>query len=261
MLTGLRPFSATDVRGIVYQHLRCGPNLAPLPTCDRPVMRKALAPAAGDRYPSCAAFAKALAAVAPFGEQTAPAPVQGVKPRSGVGTVANEAAELVIHAAGRRREKTTALSTTRQPTVRYSMSFPENGVIDSTAAQVQVHFVAFLPLEIFAHKLRGFISDLKAEQLTASPERTVLRFRQRGVFAGRKAVFLQIDTCTKNPLTGYRVVESLVWSTDSRLGPDELQRRGHLLVRYLKAHLMAVDREPLSAQISGAEVRNIVVGA
>jgi hypothetical protein len=164
---------------------------------------------------------------------------------------------LVVHPVKHRRDKTTALSTTRHRTVQ--LNFPLKQVpTDALGNHLQQNFVAFLPLEIFAHKLRGFVEDLGAETLRVDPERTVLRFRPSGLLTGRRAVFLQLDTCTRNPATGYRGVEATVWTADGGMSVDELNRRGHLLIRYLKAHLMAVDREPLWGQLTSAQVRRVI---
>ena len=57
-------------------------------------------------------------------------------------------------------------------------------------------FLAFLPLQIYAHKLRGFIDELDAEVVSCSDERALLRFTKRNWFGKRivkDAVFLQID--------------------------------------------------------------------
>ena len=75
------------------------------------------------------------------------------------------------------------------------------------------------------------------------------------MFSGRKAIFLQIDTCTKNPHSGFRAVEATIWTATDALTRDEVARRGLMLVRYLKAHLMAVESEPLWGQMSGAQIR------
>jgi hypothetical protein len=96
---------------------------------------------------------------------------------------------------------------------------------------------------------------MAAETINIDPERTVLRFRPNGIFAGKQAVFLQIDTCEKNPNHGFRAVEAIIWATDHSLPPAEVTRRGLLLIRYLKAHLMAIEREPLWGHMNADELR------
>ena len=66
--------------------------------------------------------------------------------------------------------------------------------------------MAFLPLEIFAHKLRGFIDSLGAEIVKCADDSAVLAFRSRGWFGIRssKGVFLQLDTYARSATSGYR---------------------------------------------------------
>jgi len=250
MLTGHRPYTATDVRGIVYQHLRMGPNVSPLPPCDRPIVLRALRPDPSQRFASCHELIDELRKAGRRGDTTPRPWVPAME------TTPNAAAELgkaafVMHPSKHRVEKTTSVTNTKQKTVQLD----PDARVESSDSQLRAHFVAFLPLEIFAHKLRGFILDLNAETLHADVERTVLRFRPIGMFSGRKAVFLQIDTCAKNPHSGFRAVEATIWCATGALSRDEVSRRGLLLVRYLKAHMMAVESEPLWGQLSGAQIR------
>ncbi len=60
LLTGQRPFNGSSVRQLILQHLQAAPNLAPLPTLDRPVIARALAKNPEQRHPSCQALALAL---------------------------------------------------------------------------------------------------------------------------------------------------------------------------------------------------------
>jgi hypothetical protein len=60
LLTGQRPFSGTNVRQLILQHLQAPPNLAPLPASDRAVVARALAKEPEGRHPSCQAVAQAL---------------------------------------------------------------------------------------------------------------------------------------------------------------------------------------------------------
>jgi hypothetical protein len=250
MLTGHRPFTATDVRGIVYQHLRMGPNVSPLPPCDRPVILHALRPDPNQRFASCIEFIEELQKAGKRGDTT-PRPWVPVMETTPTAPVDMNKAAFVMHPGKYRVEKTTSVTNTKVKTVQLEAV----GRVDSSETQLRAHFVAFLPLEIFAHKLRGFITDLGADTLHADPERTVLRFRPNGMFSGRKAIFLQIDTCTKNPHSGYRAVEVTIWTPTEALPKDEVVRRGLILVRYLKAHLMAVESEPLWGQVTGAQIR------
>jgi hypothetical protein len=102
------------------------------------------------------------------------------------------------------------------------------------------------------------VDGMSAETVAASMEKTVLRLRPPGWLGGRRAVFVQIETCVRNPHSGYRVVSLSAWSADRKIDPADWSRRSALLVRYLKAHLMAVDREPMGS-LSSSAVRDAVL--
>src|SRR5207249_2787194 len=53
-------FNTRNRREMEDHHLRTTPNLDPLPEAEQRVLLRALAKKAEDRYPSCAAFARAL---------------------------------------------------------------------------------------------------------------------------------------------------------------------------------------------------------
>lgn len=60
LLTGKRPFAGNNVRNLIMQHLEADPDLAPLPEADRPIIFRALAKQANDRFPSCQEMVNAL---------------------------------------------------------------------------------------------------------------------------------------------------------------------------------------------------------
>jgi len=69
MLTGEPPFRADSVHAVIVKHLTVAPTLrgsakAPIPSSLRPVLGRALAKAPADRYPTAAAFERALGEVA-----------------------------------------------------------------------------------------------------------------------------------------------------------------------------------------------------
>jgi serine/threonine protein kinase len=53
LLTGQRPFSGTNVRQLILQHLQAAPNLEPLPPEDRPAVARALSKKPDDLFPAC----------------------------------------------------------------------------------------------------------------------------------------------------------------------------------------------------------------
>ena len=60
LLTGQRPFSGTNVRQLIMQHLQAEPNVSPLPAADRGVVARTLAKSPDARFPTCTEFVKAL---------------------------------------------------------------------------------------------------------------------------------------------------------------------------------------------------------
>jgi serine/threonine protein kinase len=62
LLTGQRPFSGTNVRQLILQHLQAPPNLSPLPPAEQPVIARALAKTPSDRYPTVSELVRALRA-------------------------------------------------------------------------------------------------------------------------------------------------------------------------------------------------------
>src|SRR5262249_24471640 len=60
LLTGTRPFSGTNVRQLVLQHLHAQPSLVALPAADQPHIARALAKHPDDRFPTCKGLVKAL---------------------------------------------------------------------------------------------------------------------------------------------------------------------------------------------------------
>jgi hypothetical protein len=61
LLTGVLPFDGTNARQLMLQHTRAEPDLTPLPLPDRSAVARALDKDPTRRFPSCAAFAQALA--------------------------------------------------------------------------------------------------------------------------------------------------------------------------------------------------------
>src|SRR4051812_2838458 len=60
LLTGQRPFGGATMRQLVLQHLQGEPDLAPLPTVDRPIIARALAKEPDRRYPNCLEMVRQL---------------------------------------------------------------------------------------------------------------------------------------------------------------------------------------------------------
>jgi hypothetical protein len=72
LLTGKRPFSATNLQQLIAQHLQAAPDLSPLPPNDRIAVAKALAKRPEDRHASCRDFVRGLIAGANATETPSP---------------------------------------------------------------------------------------------------------------------------------------------------------------------------------------------
>jgi serine/threonine protein kinase len=65
LLTGTLPFSGKSFRQLALQYVQGEPDLGPLPEADRPAVSRALSKEAGQRFPTCLAFVRALEAAPP----------------------------------------------------------------------------------------------------------------------------------------------------------------------------------------------------
>ncbi|MCX7699681.1 MAG: protein kinase, partial [Gemmataceae bacterium] len=73
LLTGKRPFSATNLQQLIAQHLQAAPDLSPLPPNDRIAVAKALSKRPEDRHASCRDFVRGLMAGGDATETPGPA--------------------------------------------------------------------------------------------------------------------------------------------------------------------------------------------
>ncbi|WP_419193089.1 serine/threonine-protein kinase [Kolteria novifilia] len=259
LLTGERPFEAPDVRQLIYLHLTGKPNLAPLPASDRSIVARAIQRDPSHRYPSCRAFARALLEATGLGTSMmmTPAPYDVDDP---VAPVEPAKAHFVRH----REER--AESNGQKDTIRIPRALPKAPTetlsgVSVTEERVKATFLAFLPLEIYAHKLRGFMDALGAELINCQSERTVLRLRgqsKRWFHLRSKGLLLEITTSNISPHSGVRVVETIV--RGGGLPGEELTRRGMLLIRCLKSFLMASDDPKQRLQKSNEQLREEILG-
>lgn len=268
LLTGCRPYHSSDVRSLVLQHLRGRPELSSLPPGDRPIVGRALQRDAAARFASCTEFLDSLRRSSAFGAPTIE-PVLRPICEPTAPTVKFEratpsqapATPLITPPSRRRHAADDPAATTEVVAVRTTPILrPKRGEIDPD--QNRSTFLAFLPLEIFAFKLRGFIDALGAEIISCSDEKTVLRFGARRWFNFRPThgMFLEMYTYARNPQSGYRVVDVQVWSTKKDVDPFDMSRRALLLIRCLKAYLMATDSRVPQLVMSESQLRAEIFG-
>ena len=60
LLTGHRPFSGSNVRQLILQHLQAAPDLSSLPEDEQPIIARRLAKNPDDRFPNCQEMVKGL---------------------------------------------------------------------------------------------------------------------------------------------------------------------------------------------------------
>ncbi|MCS7021636.1 MAG: protein kinase [Gemmataceae bacterium] len=63
LLTGRRPFDGKNIRQLALQHMTAAPDLSMLPEAEREIVARALAKDPEQRFPSCTAFIRTLAAL------------------------------------------------------------------------------------------------------------------------------------------------------------------------------------------------------
>lgn len=274
LLTGTRPYPATDVRGLIFQHLTGRPDLSALPASDRPIIGRAIQRDDNKRYASCTDLVDALSNATSFGITS----VSQRPPTVAAGSVAVAVAPVALARKPDSNEQAKALFVRRNEdvsrpadeTVRVQKRSVRTGPIHAAVADVPIEdevlstFVAFLPIEIYAHKLRGFIDAFKPEILDCTDEKTILRFQAttRGWFGfqATRGLFMEIDAVTLSPHSGYRVVEVNIFSSSNQLRGQDLVRRAMLLIRCLKSYLMATDSITARTLKSHAQLKSEIFG-
>jgi hypothetical protein len=256
LLTGTKPYTGSSVRALLTAHYRSKPDLAALPPSDRRVVAQALERDPTKRHASCTAFIEQLRKSTAFAVvERAPAPTASLN-----GMKAADAQQ----SAG-----PPVLSRSTSPTVSVGGAAagvePVNDALPvglgAPARRFTSTFLAFLPLQIYAHKLRGFMDELDAEVMTCADERALLRFTKRNWFGKRMikdALFLQIDACCHNPGSGYRVIEAIVWSANPDETSDRLRRNSDLLLKLLRCYLIAADKSDAGRAAAKAKAELLV---
>lgn len=117
----------------------------------------------------------------------------------------------------------------------------------SVAHSDELHdtFLASLPLEIYALKLRGLLDSLEPEIITCSEKETVFGFLQKGwfSFSPKTGIYVRIETVQHNPESHLRVVDVAVWSTSKTVQGEDLGQMSTMLIRLIKSFMMANDQQ------------------
>lgn len=124
---------------------------------------------------------------------------------------------------------------------------PETGPITS-ADEFHDTFLAVLPVEIYAYKLRGFLQAFGPEIVTCSERETIVGFLKRrwNPFSQKTGIFVRIETIQHTPSSDMRLVDVAVWNTSARFKTAQFGQTATMLIRLVKAYLMA--NESLPAQ-------------
>lgn len=85
LLTGRRPFTASNVRQLILQHLQAVPDVSPLPLPDQSVIARSLSKKPNDRFPTCTDMVKLLRQNTRLGT-SAPADLTVTPPSNGPAT-------------------------------------------------------------------------------------------------------------------------------------------------------------------------------
>ncbi|MBY0585787.1 serine/threonine protein kinase [bacterium] len=281
LLSGHRPYSGVDVRGLMLQHLKGRPDLSSLPPADRPIISRAIQREPEHRYQTCTELVAALTKSAGGAPSTHGERAASLTPTPSRRLERPNSKEISAATPGRQHSvRASIVKQTSDSTISEALSGsstgsgyllgqadsrvilpPELAQAMSVSETVESTFVAFIPTEIYAHKLRGFIDAMSGDVLHCSPQKTVLYMGSKSWF-GRptsRGMFLLIDTFSRMPHSGFRVVDVSIWSAGRQLSSADLGRRGMLLVKCLKAYLMAHDDNPELRLQTDAEVRSAVL--
>lgn len=267
LLCGDRPYSSTNIVELACLQRDDPPNLSKLPADDQIILRRALNPDCLKRFDSCRQFISALKDAANYAKSITESKLQLHGGRRGDTPAKRQSEErslsrsgLIIHSKPRPLlggAATASPSSERaSPSAERAVPSAERAVPrikpvvpkmdDEPVADgdvVRATFLASLPVEIYALKLRAFIDLMDAEIVNVSEQHTLLRLRPRGWLGMRssKAIFLKLDAFRRSRSSEFSVMDVTVWSTIAKLKQTELTTRASLLIRCLKAFLMATD--------------------
>jgi serine/threonine protein kinase len=239
-LTGTKPFPAQDLRNLLAALMRGKPELSALPVTDRLIVQQAIDRDSTRRFKSCTEFADRLKKVSTFAAiDRKPASTQRI---SGGKPATPESATRSGSLPAQRQPAVTE-RLPKQDTVRPGLEAPTVAI--GNERRIVETFIAYIPLQIYAHKLRGFIDELGAEVMSCSDERARMRFCRRNWLGRRNpkdAIHLTMDALSHTPTSGYRVIEATATCDAATLDENTFRRRAHTLFKLLRSYLIAADK-------------------
>ncbi len=267
LLTGTRPFDG-DVREILAQILREQPNLSAVSKEEAPILKRAYNRSPQQRYPSCMTLVESLTSCNPTEENHL---VEDHKDDGVVWTptIPNGTRTVNFHgkeprrmfAANDIRRQTRGRSDTKRldelastRIITKPLDQPEQAATKAPR-HLKVAFIAFLPLEIYIHKVRGFADSLKLKINTfrADIVQGVLE-RNQWLARTNRSFEIEIKVGHIADESDYSLVEVSVATNDRSLSLDQFSARAQMLIQVLRAHLMVVEGDPTKGK-TDAQVR------
>lgn len=275
LLTGTRPFASSNIIELACEQRDRLPNVSPLPMDDQIIVRRALHKDPNQRFDSSSDFIAALDNAGEFvkslsesrlvrygGGASGPVTIQPgeQRPTGKSGLVRYNQNVQVVPGAAPVKPQAVGNRPTTSVGVTETSSVPAEtqGMVGE---EFRASFMASLPMEVYAIKLRTFIDVMEAELVGVKGDSTILCFRPRGWLGirSRNGIFLRIDNFCRNKATGFNAVDIKIWSTIKKIQGKDLAQRGLLLMRCLKACLMASE-EHASYSFEVAAVKSQLFG-
>ncbi|QDU61590.1 Serine/threonine-protein kinase PknF [Planctomycetes bacterium Pan216] len=240
LLTGKRPFQAKDVRGLLYQHAMGRPDLSVLSQHDQKIVSRAIHRDPRQRHPSCRDFVDALARVG-LGETNSIRRTRSADRRGLL--VTREVRPQPMQPKARRvtRHHVPTGTTTAGLGMTRTQAFTTR-TGESSNEEWRDSVAALLPTELFAEKLRGFISEHKAKIVESTEEQILLSILDKKWLGLRssKGWHIQVESCCLNGQSGYRAIDIRIWNDSPKIDGEQRRRTGGQLLQSLKSWLMVV---------------------
>lgn len=258
LLTGSRPYTSTHIVELVDERKKNPPDVSPLPEKDRIVMRRALDLEPANRFGNCTDFVAALLDPTTFIRSLSPAehrrlaglenelvisplpPSRRFSTAPALDGVRPEA--LPIAAKPASVSKPPAEIPTRPSAAAMQKALAQKPKVQEwRGAEVRTSFVASLPKEMFALKLKAFIEAAKPRIASLSDGHVDLEFPLRNWLGMKtaKGHRMLIDVYRANESGSSTAVEVTIRGLIEGYRGTDFAHRAELLLRTLKSYFMA----------------------
>jgi serine/threonine protein kinase len=246
LLTGSRPYRATQVVALAAEQQENPPDVSTLPDKDRLIVLRALDRDPSRRFRCCRDFVDALYDPDAYFRTLSPAelhPEPQMEPRVSAAADATRTAIRRFHVrTSQLAGPTERVEKKPAPPAEPARPTAQRGTpADLTTGDVlRASFLASIPKELFVLKLRGFVQALRA-QVNAFTDRsidlTIHARRWIGLWSGN-SYHMTIEILRRADQEAAAVDVTIVSSSDAKSG-EEFQERANLLLCSLKSYLMA----------------------